>query len=30
MSKYPPNFSYLEVDKAVGFNSLETKGGNLG
>ena len=30
MSQYLPNFSYVEVDKAVGFNSLETRGGNLG
>ena len=30
MSQYPPNFSYVEVDKAVGSNSLETKCGNLG
>ena len=29
MSQYPPNFSYVEVDKAVGLNSLETRGGNL-
>ena len=30
MSQYPPNFSYVEVDKVVGLNSLETRGGNLG
>ena len=30
MSQYSPNFSYVEVDKAVGLNSLETSGGNLG
>ena len=30
MSQCPPNFSYLDVDKAVGLNSLETRGGNLG
>ena len=30
MSQYPPNFPYVEVDKAVGLNSLETRGGNLG
>ena len=29
MSQYPPNFSYVEVDKAVGLNSLEKRGGNL-
>ena len=30
MSQYPLNFSYVEVDKAVGLNFLETRGGNLG
>ena len=30
MSQYLPNFSYVEVGKVVGFNSLETRGGNLG
>ena len=30
MSQYPPNFSYVEVDKAVGSNSLKMKCGNLG
>ena len=30
MSQYPPNFSYVEVGKVVGLNSLETRGGNLG
>ena len=30
MSQCPPNFSYVEVDKAVGLNSLETRDGNLG
>ena len=30
MSQYPLNFSYVEVGKAVGLNSLETSGGNLG
>ena len=30
MSQCPPNFSYVEVDKVVGLNSLETRDGNLG
>ena len=30
MSQCPPNFSYVEVDKAVGLNSLKTRDGNLG
>ena len=30
MSQCPPNFSYVEVDKAVGLNSLETRDENLG
>ena len=30
MSQYPPNFSYVEVDKAMGLDSLELTGGNLG
>ena len=30
MSQCPPNFSYVEVGKAVGLNSLETRGANLG
>ena len=30
MSQYPPNFSYVEVDKAVGLDSLEMRDGNLG
>ena len=30
MSQYPPNFSYVEVGKAMGLNSLKTRGGNLG
>ena len=30
MSQYLPNFSYVEVGMAVGLNSLETRGGNLG
>ena len=25
-----PNFSYVEVDKVVGLDSLEAKDGNLG
>ena len=29
MSQSPPNFSYVEVDKVVGLNSLETRDGNL-
>ena len=30
MSQYLPSFSYVEVDKAVGLNSTETRGENLG
>ena len=30
MLQCPPKFSYVEVDKAVGLNSLETRDGNLG
>ena len=30
MSQYPPNFSYVEVGKAVGFDSLEKRGKTLG
>ena len=30
MSQYLSSFSYVEVDKGVGLNSLETRGGNLG
>ena len=30
MSQYPPNFSYVEVDKAVGLDSLDSRDGNLG
>ena len=30
MSQCPPNFSYVEVDKDVGLNSLKTRDGNLG
>ena len=30
MSQCPPNFSYVEVDKAVGLDSLETMNRNLG
>ena len=29
MSQYPPNFSYVEVDKAVGLDSLVLRDGNL-
>ena len=29
MSQYPPNFSYVEVDKVVGLDSLDLKDGNL-
>ena len=29
MSQYPPNFSYVEVDKAVGSDSLDLTNGNL-
>ena len=30
MSQCPPNFSYVEVGKAMGLNSLEIGGANLG
>ena len=30
MSQCPPNSSYVEVGKAVGLNSLETRGENPG
>ena len=30
MSKCPLNFSYVEVGKAVGLDSLEKRGANLG
>ena len=30
MSQYPPNFSYVEVDKAVSLDSLDLTDGNLG
>ena len=30
MLQCPPNFSYVGVGKAVGFDSLEKRGGNLG
>ena len=30
MLQCPPNFSYVEVNKAVGLDSLETRDGNLG
>ena len=30
MSQYPPNFSYVEVDKAVGLDSLDLLDENLG
>ena len=30
MSQYPPNFSYVEVDKAVDLDSLDLTNGNLG
>ena len=30
MSQCPPNFSYVEVHKAVDFDSLEKKGKNHG
>ena len=26
VSQYPPNFSYVEVDKAVGLDSLDLMG----
>ena len=29
MSQYPPNFSYVEVDKAAGLDSLYSTDGNL-
>ena len=29
MSQYPPNFSYVEVDKAVGLDFLDLMDGNL-
>ena len=29
MSQYPPNFSYVEVDKAVDLDSLDLTDGNL-
>ena len=29
VSQYPPNFSYVEVNKTMGLNSPETRGGNL-
>ena len=30
MSQYPLNFSYVEVDKTVGLDSLDLTDGNLG
>ena len=30
VAQYPPNFSYVEGGKAMGFDSLETRGGKLG
>ena len=30
MSRYPPNFSYVEDDKAVDLDSLDLTDGNLG
>ena len=30
MTQYPPKFSYVEVDKAMGLDSLDLKDGNLG
>ena len=30
MSQYLPNFSYVEVDKAVGLDSIDLRDGNLG
>ena len=30
VSQYPPNFSYVEVGKAMCLNFLETRGANLG
>ena len=30
MSQCPPNFSYVEVGKAMGFYSLEKRGETLG
>ena len=29
MSQYPPNFSYVEVDKAMGLDSLDLTDGTL-
>ena len=29
MSQYPPNFSYVEVDKAVGLDFLDLMDGSL-
>ena len=29
VSQYPPNFSYVEVDKATGLDSLDSTNGNL-
>ena len=30
MSQYPPNSSYVEVNKAVDLDSLDVTDGNLG
>ena len=30
MSQHPPNFSYVEADKAAGLDSLDLRDGNLG
>ena len=30
MSRCPPNFSYVEADKAVDLDSLDLTNGNLG
>ena len=30
MSQYPPNLSYVEVEKAVDLDSLDLRDGNLG
>ena len=30
MSQYPPNFSYVEVDKSLDLNFLDLRDGNLG
>ena len=30
MSLCPPNFSYVEVGKALGLDSIEKRGANLG